>query len=102
MCTGDARDAQPRSASEAVLVVLTAAHTSISVLPCYHQAAVLAERRQVEEDLLLAALTGDMGFHHGRPVAAVVTFRWARRLKAFNATCTVSMHIWSSPYSGAP
>ncbi|GFR45883.1 hypothetical protein Agub_g7337 [Astrephomene gubernaculifera] len=70
------------------------------------QVQILAEKRKVEEDKLLAALaaplptavaasgqdaaTGPigMGFHRGRPVAAIVIFRYCLHARAFQADRT--------------
>ncbi|EFJ44389.1 type XI myosin heavy chain MyoA [Volvox carteri f. nagariensis] len=69
------------------------------------QVAMLAEKRKAEEDRLLAALTAPlptsssgqhpegtgtvgMGFHRGRPVAAIVIFRYCLHSRAFQADRT--------------
>ncbi|GFR45863.1 hypothetical protein Agub_g7314 [Astrephomene gubernaculifera] len=70
------------------------------------QVQILAEKRKVEEDKLLAALTAPlptavavsrrelvagpigMGFHRGRPVAAIVIFRYCLHARAFQADRT--------------
>jgi myosin-5 len=48
----------------------------------------MQERRRMEEERLLAALPAPMGFHKGRPVAALVVFRCCLQWRAFQADRT--------------
>ncbi|KIY93995.1 myosin heavy chain, class XI [Monoraphidium neglectum] len=52
------------------------------------QLALMQERRRMEEERLLAALPAPMGFHKGRPVAALVVFRCCLQWRAFQADRT--------------
>uniref|UniRef100_A0A7R9Z6X9 Dilute domain-containing protein n=1 Tax=Chlamydomonas euryale TaxID=1486919 RepID=A0A7R9Z6X9_9CHLO len=52
------------------------------------QAAALAEKRRQEEERLLTALTSNLGYHRGRPVAAIVIFRCCLQWRAFQAERT--------------
>lgn len=49
---------------------------------------LLQERRKAEEERLLGALATNMGFHKGRPVAAIVVFRACLQWRAFQADRT--------------
>ena len=48
----------------------------------------MQERRRQEEERLLAALPHPMGFHKGRPMAAMVVFRCCLQWRAFQADRT--------------
>eukprot|EP00197_Chlamydomonas_leiostraca_P009765 CAMPEP_0202867474 /NCGR_PEP_ID=MMETSP1391-20130828/9454_1 /ASSEMBLY_ACC=CAM_ASM_000867 /TAXON_ID=1034604 /ORGANISM="Chlamydomonas leiostraca, Strain SAG 11-49" /LENGTH=1634 /DNA_ID=CAMNT_0049547521 /DNA_START=190 /DNA_END=5094 /DNA_ORIENTATION=- len=52
------------------------------------QAALIAERRKAEEERLLGALSGQLGFSKGRPLAAVIVFRCCLQWRAFQADRT--------------
>jgi hypothetical protein len=52
------------------------------------QATALAEKRRQEEERLLSSLSTDLGYHSGRPVAAVVVFRCCLQWRAFQAERT--------------
>jgi hypothetical protein len=40
------------------------------------QQQMLQDKRKQEEERLLGAISGDLGFHKGKPIAALVVFRW--------------------------
>ncbi len=48
----------------------------------------MQERRRAEEDRLLASLATPLGFHKGRPVAALLIFRSCLHWRAFQADRT--------------
>ncbi|KAI8462592.1 MAG: hypothetical protein J3K34DRAFT_527632 [Monoraphidium minutum] len=52
------------------------------------QLALMQERRRQEEERLLSSLPAPMGFHKGRPVAALVVFRCCLQWRAFQADRT--------------
>lgn len=52
------------------------------------QQQLVAERRKAEEDKLLTAISNDMGFSKGRPVAALVVFRCCLQWRSFQAERT--------------
>ena len=52
------------------------------------QQQLLREQRSADQDRLLSALRKDLGFHEGRPVAAVLVFRCCLQWKAFQADRT--------------
>jgi hypothetical protein len=56
--------------------------------PQAKQLALMQERRRQEEERLLAALPQPMGFHKGRPMAALVVFRCCLQWRAFQADRT--------------
>jgi myosin-5 len=60
----------------------------LSTLSQAKQLALMQERRRMEEERLLAALPAPMGFHKGRPVAALVVFRCCLQWRAFQADRT--------------
>lgn len=57
----------------------------LSSPPCCQakQNQMLQDRRKAEEERLLAALSGNLGFHRGRPLAAIVVFRCCLQWRAF-------------------
>jgi myosin-5 len=52
------------------------------------QQQLVQERRKQEEEKLLAALASPMGFHKGKPLAALVVFRACLQWRAFQADRT--------------
>jgi myosin-5 len=52
------------------------------------QQQLLREQRTADQARLLAVLQGQLGFHQGRPVAAVLVFRCCLQWKAFQADRT--------------
>jgi hypothetical protein len=52
------------------------------------QQQLIQERRKQEEEKLLAALSTPMGFHKGKPLAALVVFRACLQWRAFQADRT--------------
>lgn len=52
------------------------------------QQALLREQRTADQEKLLAAIGDNLGFHGGRPVAAVVVFRCCLQWKTFQADRT--------------
>lgn len=61
---------------------------------CWHvvcqakQQQLIQERRKQEEEKLLTALASPMGFHKGKPLAALVVFRACLQWRAFQADRT--------------
>ena len=49
---------------------------------------MLQDKRKAEEERLLAALGSNLGFHKGRPLAAIVVFRCCLQWRAFQADRT--------------
>jgi myosin-5 len=49
------------------------------------QQQLVQECRKQEQDQLLAALASPMGFHKGKPLAALVVFRACLQWRAFQA-----------------
>ncbi|KAF8063028.1 XI-F [Scenedesmus sp. PABB004] len=56
--------------------------------PQAKQAQLIQEKRKQEEERLLAALAAPMGFHKGKPLAALVVFRACLQWRAFQADRT--------------
>jgi hypothetical protein len=52
------------------------------------QQQLIQERRKQEEEKLLTALASPMGFHKGKPLAALVVFRACLQWRAFQADRT--------------
>ena len=52
------------------------------------QQQLLREQRTADQEKLLAAIGDNLGFHSGRPVAAVVVFRCCLQWKTFQADRT--------------
>jgi myosin-5 len=52
------------------------------------QQQLIQERRKREEEKLLSALATPMGFHKGKPLAALVVFRACLQWRAFEADRT--------------
>jgi myosin-5 len=52
------------------------------------QQQLIQEKRKQEEERLLAALAQPMGFHKGKPLAALVVFRACLQWRAFQADRT--------------
>ena len=52
------------------------------------QQLLLREQRTADQDKLLAAISTDLGFHEGRPVAALLVFRCCLQWRAFSADRT--------------
>ena len=52
------------------------------------QQQLLREQRTADQEKLLAAIADNLGFHCGRPVAAVVVFRCCLQWKTFQADRT--------------
>jgi myosin-5 len=52
------------------------------------QQQLLREQRSQDQEKLLACISGDVGFHRGRPLAAMVIFRCCLQWKAFQADRT--------------
>lgn len=52
------------------------------------QQQLIQEKRKQEEEKLLAALATPMGFHKGKPLAALVVFRSCLQWRAFQADRT--------------
>jgi hypothetical protein len=44
---------------------------------------MLQDKRKAEEERLLAALSGNLGFHKGRPLAAIIVFRCCLQWRAY-------------------
>lgn len=44
--------------------------------------ATLQERRKAEEERLLAAISSNLGFNKGRPVAAIAVFRCCLQVRS--------------------
>ncbi|DBA65606.1 TPA: hypothetical protein ACH3X2_002670 [Trebouxia sp. C0005] len=53
------------------------------------QQQLLREQRTADQEKLLATISDDLSFHHGRPVAAVLIFRSCLQWKVFQADRTV-------------
>ncbi len=52
------------------------------------QQQLMLERRKQEEERLLSSLGSDLGFHRGKPLAALITFRACLQWRAFQADRT--------------
>lgn len=52
------------------------------------QAQMLADKKKQEEERLLAALSGNLSFHKGKPLAAIIIFRCCLQWRAFQADRT--------------
>lgn len=57
-------------------------------LPQARQQQLLQEKRKQEEKQLLAALGAPMGFHKGKPLAALIIFRACLQWRSFSADRT--------------
>ena len=54
--------------------------------PQAKQNQMLQDKRKAEEERLLAALSGNLGFHKGRPLAAIIVFRCCLQWRAFQVS----------------
>jgi len=52
------------------------------------QQQLIQEKRKQEEERLLSAISGNLGFHKGRPLAAVIVFRCCLQWRSFQADRT--------------
>jgi hypothetical protein len=66
---------------------LLACRLTFTVLQAKQQ-QLIQEKRKQEEERLLAALAQPMGFHKGKPLAALVVFRACLQWRAFQADRT--------------
>lgn len=57
-------------------------------VPQAKQQQLIQEKRKQEEERLLVALAQPMGFHKGKPLAALVVFRACLQWRAFQADRT--------------
>ena len=58
------------------------------------QQQLVAERRKGEEDRLLTAISANMAFHKGRPVAALVVFRCCLQWRSFQVRPRPCLQPW--------